>query len=109
MPILPQDHAARLLEYYIRFLVERAGLRWTAANTADFDLLGELLAQIEVAPELDSIPPFGRPIVPDRVTQVFERDVVADAAEIARAGRQRYDEADDVPVRRILRREGYAR
>jgi hypothetical protein len=77
MTILPSEHAARLLEYYIRSLVERSGLRWTEANSADFNQLAELLDQIEAAPELDTIPPFERPIVSDRVTQVFEREPAA--------------------------------
>jgi hypothetical protein len=74
MTILPSEHAARLLEYYIRSLVERSGLRWTAANTADFDQLAELLDAVDAAPALDSIPPYERPIVSDRVTQILERE-----------------------------------
>jgi hypothetical protein len=101
MAILPSEHAARLLEYYIRALVERSGLRWTEANSADFDRLGELLAQVDEEPA-DEIPPYERPIVSDRRTLVLERDPVDAAVQEARAKRWRYDEAND--VRRLVRR-----
>lgn len=99
------EEAAAIVAHYLRALTERSGLRWTAANDRDMDTLAGLLGQVDTAPELDSIPPYELPIVNDRVTQVFERDPVTHAAELARAGRARYDEADDVPVRRMLRRE----
>ena len=110
MAILPSEHAARLLEYYIRALVERSGLRWTEANTADFDQLGELLSQVDAAPELDSIPPFqaaAPPQLDTRVTQVFERDGndgIPDPSFQKWRGQQRYSEDDDVTVRRLVRR-----
>lgn len=106
MAILPADHAARLLEYYIRSLVERSGLRWTEANTADFDLLGELLAQVETPRELDSIPPFERPIVSDRQTVVLEREPgnggIPDQDFQKWRGRRGWNEDED--VRRLVRR-----
>lgn len=99
----PSEHAAALIAHYLRELTIRAGLRWTAANDADMETLADLLGQCEAEPALDAIPPFTAPVYSDRVTQVFERDPVEAAAEIARQGRRRYSEDDD--ARRMLRRE----
>lgn len=109
MAILPPgEHAARLLEYYIRSLAERSGLRWTQANTADFDQLADLLDQAEDA---DTIPPFkidniklDPPALPTRVTVQLDQpgnDGIADPT-FQRFRRRQYDEADD--VRRLVRR-----
>jgi hypothetical protein len=74
MRIVPSEHAAAIVAHYLRNLTERAGLRWTEANDRDMQTLAELLDQVDAAPELDTIPPFEREIVSDRITQVFERD-----------------------------------
>lgn len=99
MSIAPPDEAAAIMRHYIRTLAERSGLRWTEANDRDFDRLADLLGDDEAA--LDTIPPYERPIVSDRVTQSFERDELDPAFERWRSARR--DDADD--ARRMLRRE----
>jgi hypothetical protein len=104
----PGEHAARIIQHYIRALVERNGLRWTPQNDADMQTLAQLLDQGGAAPELDSIPPFEGdmpPICSDRTTQVFERDgndTIPDPAFQRWRGQQRYTEDED--VRRIVTR-----
>ena len=106
--IPPGEHAARIIQHYLKHLTERAGLRWTPQNDADMQTLAELLDQAGEAPELDSIPAFHNdmpPIVSDRVTQVIERDdnaSIPDPAFQKWRGRQRWSEDDD--VRRLVRR-----
>jgi hypothetical protein len=103
--IPPSEHASLIIGHYLRALTERAGLRWTDANDQDMQTLASLLDADEAAPELDSIPPFERPIASDRQTLVLERagnDTIPDEAFQRWRGRQRDAEADD--VRRLVRR-----
>lgn len=95
----PHEEAAAILRHYFRQLAKRTEAAWTEANDRDFDRLADLLA--DAPPELDSIPPYGPPIVSDRVTEVFERDELDPNFE--RWRRARRDDADD--ARRMLRRE----
>lgn len=102
--ISSSEHAARLLEHYIRTLVERSGLKWTEANAADFDQLAGLLG--DAAPELESIPPYQPPIVSDRQTVILDQPAgnagIPDPTFQKWRGQQRYAEEED--VRRLVRR-----
>jgi hypothetical protein len=101
----PHEEAAAIFNHYFAQLAERAGLRWSERNAGDIARAVELLAQTDEEPT-DSIPPYERPIVSDRVTQVLERDEpTADYgdANFARwRGQRRWSEEED--VRRLVRR-----
>jgi hypothetical protein len=100
----PSEHASAIIAHYLRALTERAGLRWTQANDADMQTLASLLEAVEATPELDSIPPFERPIVSDRQTVVLDRgnDAIPDPSFQKWRGQRRWSEDDD--VRRIVTR-----
>jgi hypothetical protein len=70
--IPPNEEAAAILSHYFAQLAQRAGLRWSERNQADIERACELLGSAELV--LDELPPFERPVVSDRVTQVFERE-----------------------------------
>lgn len=95
------DEAVAILNWYLK--EQHIGRRWARHNRADIARVRELLDPSDD----DTIPPY-RPIVSDRQTVVLERPQDADP-DFARWRGRRYDEADDVPVRRMLRREGGAR
>lgn len=99
MSIAPPDEIAAILRHYVKALTERGGLNWTAANDRDFDRLADLLTGDDST--LDSIPPYARPIVSDRVTQSFVRDELD--PQFDRWRRERQGDAD--AARRMLRRE----
>jgi hypothetical protein len=101
MAILPSDEASLILRHYVRTLVERSGLRWTAANDADFDRLADRLDQ--AAPELDEMPPYTPPIVSDRQTVVLDRPQDADP-NFRRWQAQRADDERVEQARRMMRR-----
>jgi hypothetical protein len=68
----PNEEAAAILNWYFRQLAHRAGLRWSDRNQADIERACELLSSSDEP--IEELPPYQRPIVSDRVTQVFERD-----------------------------------
>lgn len=109
--VTASDEAAAIISHYLRQLAQRAGIRWTEANDRDMARLSSLLDQAGSAAEQDdTIPPFERPVVSDRVTQVFDREPEPPSLE-----RQQWDafhrwqteRAEDERVeqaRRIMRR-----
>lgn len=97
----PTDEAAAILNHYFGQLARASGLKWSERNASDIDRAVALLGQDAAAP-LDEVPPY-RPVVSDRVTQVFEREDYGDR----RFGRWRERRAvQDDETERLLRREG---
>ena len=106
MSIPPAEHAALLIAHYLKHLTERAGLRWTDANDRDMQTLAQLLDQGEVE-AAESIPPYERPIISDRVTQVFEHEPIAVDPEWEKFQRWRAMRAEEeryAQTRRLVRR-----
>ena len=101
MGIVPQDEAAAIFAHYFAQLAKAAGLRWSERNQADIERACELLGDAE--PVLDEIPPYQRPIVPDRQTLVLDRPQDADPTFQKWRGRRAVED-DDVAVRRLVRR-----
>jgi len=100
----PSDEAAAIFNWYFAQLAKACDLKWSERNASDIARAVALLGQAESAP-LDEVPPY-RPVVSDRVTQVFEREDYGDP----RFGRFRQRRAvQDDETERLLRREGGGR
>jgi hypothetical protein len=104
--VAPEDEAAAILNHYFVQLARHCGPRWTERNALDIERASALLAQVEEESLGDEIPPYERPIVSDRLTQVFERNengAIADPNFQKWRGQRALGD-DDAAVQRMVRR-----